>query len=178
MSDDLRNRLEAMSTSQLLEVLERRNSDEWREEVFPIVETLLQARGVESRPAPEPGDANERPGHSTARAARRRYLMGDSVWCGGSACLLLGFVDVVAFMKGGRAEVPASLVWASVAGVLLPVLNLYFVARELIAGRHKDATLGVILSVAAVIMAFDPPWARFVGVPVRSAERQVSRTDP
>lgn len=45
MSDDLRDRLNAMSTDQLLEILKRRNSGEWREEVFPIVEELLHARG-------------------------------------------------------------------------------------------------------------------------------------
>lgn len=99
-----------------------------------------------------------------AGGTRRRYLVGDSVWCAGSACLLLGFVDAVALVKGGRAEVPASDLWAYVAGILLPVLNVYFVARELIAGRRKDAALGVILSVVAVIMALSPPWGQLVGV--------------
>lgn len=122
-------------------------------------------RAVESPPPPEPEDADERRARRMARGIRRRYLVGDSVWCGGSACLLLGFVDAVALVKGGRAEVPASGLWAYVAGMLLPVLNVYFVARELIAGRRKDAALGVILSVVAVIMALSPPWGQFVGVP-------------
>lgn len=72
-------------------------------------------------------------------------------------------MDAVAFVKGGRAEVPANVLWAAVAGVLLPVLNVYFVARDLIAGRRKDAALGVILSVVALIVAFDPPWSQFMG---------------
>ncbi len=165
MREGLRDRLNAMRTDQLVEILKRRNSAEWREAVFPIVEELLHARGVASLPAPEPEDANERRARTMARGTRRRYLVGDSVWCGGSACLLLAFVDAVALVKGGRAEVPASGLWAYVAGMLLPVLNVYFVARELIAGRRKDAALGVILSVMAVIMAYSPPWGQFVGVP-------------
>jgi len=165
VSDDLRGRLDVMSTNQLIEILERRDSSEWREEVFVIVEELLHARGVESPLRAGPRDTGERGARERARGTRRRYLVGDSVWCGGFACLLLGFVDAVALVKGGRAEVPATVLWVMVAGVLLPVLNLYFVARDLIAGRWKDAALGVILSVVALIMAVAPPWGRFVGVP-------------
>jgi hypothetical protein len=47
MSDDLRNRLDAMSSDELLEILEHRDTDEWREEVFPLVEDLLRARGIQ-----------------------------------------------------------------------------------------------------------------------------------
>jgi hypothetical protein len=104
-------------------------------------------------------------GPRIASKIRRRYVVGDSAWNGGLACLLLGLVDAVAFAKGGRTAVPASLLWAFVAGMALPVLNIYFVARELIVGRLKDAALGVILSVLALIMAVDPPWGQLVGFP-------------
>ena len=63
MSDDLRDRLAAMSTEELMDLLARRDADEWREEVFPIAEDLLRQRGVAVQPAtsdrqdetPEPG---------------------------------------------------------------------------------------------------------------------------
>jgi hypothetical protein len=60
MSDDLRDRLDAMSSDELLDILEQRDTDEWREEVFPIVEDLLRARGIQpaiARIAPPAADA-------------------------------------------------------------------------------------------------------------------------
>jgi hypothetical protein len=45
--DDLRRRLEAMETEALVDVLWRHDLDEWRPEVFPIVESILDARGVD-----------------------------------------------------------------------------------------------------------------------------------
>jgi hypothetical protein len=45
--DDLRSRLEAMATAALIEVLKRHDLDEWRPEVFPIVESILLGRGVD-----------------------------------------------------------------------------------------------------------------------------------
>lgn len=93
---------------------------------------------------------------------RGRFLVGDSIWCGGAACALLLLMDIVAAMKGGRAEVPAGVVWTAVAGMLLPVLNLYFIGRDLFAGNKRDAAIGLVLSILALLMAFDPPWKRFV----------------
>ena len=56
--DELRERLDAMGTDELVEILEHRDRGEWREEVFPIVEEILRARGVEAsteRSAPAMG---------------------------------------------------------------------------------------------------------------------------
>ena len=100
--------------------------------------------------------------HQTGRERRRRFLVGDSIWCGGTACALLLLMDSVAAMKGGRAEVPAGVVWTAVAGMLLPFLNLYFIGRDLLAGLKRDAAIGLVLSILALVMAFDPPWKRFV----------------
>jgi putative signal transducing protein len=56
---DLKDRLDAMSSDELLEILERRDTDEWREEVFPIVEALLQARGIQPPIAAAPPVADD-----------------------------------------------------------------------------------------------------------------------
>jgi putative signal transducing protein len=45
--DDLRSRLDAMATAALVEVLKRQDLDEWRPEVFPVVESILRDRGVD-----------------------------------------------------------------------------------------------------------------------------------
>jgi hypothetical protein len=97
-----------------------------------------------------------------AQDRTHRQAVGDSVWCGGAACLLLAFMDVVAFMKGGREDVPASVLWVAVAGLLLLVLNVYFVIRDVVGGRRKAAALGVMLSLFALLAAFDPPWRHYV----------------
>ena len=47
MSDDLHGRLDAMGTEDLIEVLRHHDLDEWRPEVFPIVESILLRRGVD-----------------------------------------------------------------------------------------------------------------------------------
>jgi hypothetical protein len=44
---DLRSRLDALPTEALVEVLKGRDPDEWRPEVFPIVESILEGRGVD-----------------------------------------------------------------------------------------------------------------------------------
>lgn len=61
MSDDLRDRLDAMTSDELLEILAHRDADEWREEVFPIVEDLLRTRGVQPAIARAPQEADEAP---------------------------------------------------------------------------------------------------------------------
>ncbi len=47
MLDDLRERLDQMATEELVDALRRRDLDEWRPEVFPLVETILHNRGVD-----------------------------------------------------------------------------------------------------------------------------------
>lgn len=47
MSDDLRQRLEAMSTADLVAILRGRGEGEWRPEVFPLVESILGGRHVD-----------------------------------------------------------------------------------------------------------------------------------
>jgi len=47
MSDDLRLRLDQMTTAELLEVLRVHDLKEWRPEVFPLVESILRGRGVD-----------------------------------------------------------------------------------------------------------------------------------
>jgi hypothetical protein len=78
MTDELRARLDAMTTEALLEIVQRRDTDEWREEVFPIVEDLLRARGVDptvvsagadTQEAYGPGDLTSVGTYSTALEA-------------------------------------------------------------------------------------------------------------
>jgi hypothetical protein len=47
MADDLRARLDEMSTAELVAVLRSQNVEEWRPEVFPLVEAILAQRGVD-----------------------------------------------------------------------------------------------------------------------------------
>lgn len=55
MSDDLRQRLEAMSTGELVAILRGRGEGEWRPEVFPMVESILGGRHVDvAAITPEP----------------------------------------------------------------------------------------------------------------------------
>jgi hypothetical protein len=89
---------------------------------------------------------------------------GDSVWCGAVACVLILAMDAIALARGGRAEVPAGALWIAVAGLLLPVLNVYFVIKDVVARRARDAGLGLALSLLALFMAFDPPWGAFIGL--------------
>jgi hypothetical protein len=49
MTDDLRGRLEAMPTPELIEILEERDVEQWRPEVFPLVEGILAERGVDPK---------------------------------------------------------------------------------------------------------------------------------
>jgi hypothetical protein len=85
-------------------------------------------------------------------------VWSDSVRCGGIACVLLLVMDAVALMKGGRQEVPAGMLWLPVAGLLMPVLNVYFVAKDLLARRLKAAGIGAALSGWALFQAFNPAW--------------------
>jgi hypothetical protein len=89
-------------------------------------------------------------------------LISDSVWCGGAACVSLVVMDALALWHGGRHEVPASGLWVAVGGLVLPLLNLYFIVKDLIAGRRRAAALGAMLSLLALLAAFNPPWARHV----------------
>jgi hypothetical protein len=89
-------------------------------------------------------------------------VWSDSVRCGGIACLLLIVMDVVALVKGGREEVPAGMLWLPIAGLLLPVLNVYFVAKDLILRRLKAASIGAALSGWALFQAFNPAWVAFL----------------
>src|SRR5947207_13428543 len=47
MADDLRARLDEMSTAELVAVRRSQNAEEWRPEVFPLVEAILAERGVD-----------------------------------------------------------------------------------------------------------------------------------
>jgi hypothetical protein len=54
MTDDLKERLEAMSTGELVTILRERGRGGWRPEVFPLVESILGGRNVDaSAIAPE-----------------------------------------------------------------------------------------------------------------------------
>jgi hypothetical protein len=44
--DDLRRRLEGLSTEELVSILRNRDEDEWRREVFDLVPGILSARGL------------------------------------------------------------------------------------------------------------------------------------
>src|SRR5512143_1706178 len=45
-SDDIRKELEQRTTAELVSILRNRDEDEWRQEVFDIVASILTARGV------------------------------------------------------------------------------------------------------------------------------------
>src|SRR6266540_2098358 len=47
MGSDLRSRLNEKTTEELVELLRAYDLTEWRPEVFPIIETILQDRGVD-----------------------------------------------------------------------------------------------------------------------------------
>jgi hypothetical protein len=47
VTDDLRARLEPLSTDELLAVLRDRDLEEWRPEAFPLIEAILAARHVD-----------------------------------------------------------------------------------------------------------------------------------
>jgi hypothetical protein len=47
MGSDLRSRLDEMTTEELVELWRAHDLAEWRPEVFPVVETILQERGVD-----------------------------------------------------------------------------------------------------------------------------------
>lgn len=71
--EDLRERLEAMSTSRLTELLSNRDADEWRPEVFPLAEGILRARGVDPPSTAVPED--EDPGLAHQDLVRVTSLM-------------------------------------------------------------------------------------------------------
>lgn len=93
---------------------------------------------------------------------KRGRATGDSIWCGGAACFLILLMDAMALVKGSRADIPLSAAWVAVAGVLLPVLNLYFIVKDLLSGRRREAGIGLLLSLLALAVAFYPPWGRYV----------------
>ena len=47
MVDDLRKALEGLRTEELLDIVWRRDTEQWRPEAFPLVEEILAARGVD-----------------------------------------------------------------------------------------------------------------------------------
>jgi hypothetical protein len=47
VADDLHQQLEARSTADLVEILRNQDAEEWRPEVFPLVEAILRDRGVD-----------------------------------------------------------------------------------------------------------------------------------
>ncbi len=48
MTDELPDRLKAMPTGELVQILRDHDVDEWRPEVFPLVEAILRERGVDT----------------------------------------------------------------------------------------------------------------------------------
>jgi hypothetical protein len=47
VTDDMRARLEQLSTGELLAILDDRDLEEWRPEAFPLVEAILRERQVD-----------------------------------------------------------------------------------------------------------------------------------
>ena len=71
-------------------------------------------------------------------------------------------MDAIALVKGSRADIPASAAWVAVAGLVLPVRNLYFIVKDFFSGRRREAGIGLLLSLLALALAFYPPWGRYV----------------
>ena len=63
MTDELQDRLRGKPTAELVAILRAQDATEWRREVFPLVETILQERGVDTRAVkaagPPPADTVE-----------------------------------------------------------------------------------------------------------------------
>ena len=56
MSADLRERLSQRTTDDLLEIVRRHDTDEWRAEVFPLAESILRERGVDASELKDRGE--------------------------------------------------------------------------------------------------------------------------
>lgn len=56
--DELRRRLDGKTTEELVALLRDHDVEEWRPEVFPLAESILQGRGIEP-PAPAPVSTTE-----------------------------------------------------------------------------------------------------------------------
>lgn len=87
MSDELRARLSEMSTEELSAILAARDGEQWRPEVFPLVEQLLAERGVESVAPAEPPEPEFHPEgslepvttfHSTVEANLCRMALNEA----------------------------------------------------------------------------------------------------
>lgn len=89
MTDDLRNRLERRPTDELVEIFVAHDEDEWRPEVFPLVEAILVARGVDlaaatASPAEDESEEKDESGdlevvatfHDALRASLCRSALG------------------------------------------------------------------------------------------------------
>jgi hypothetical protein len=55
VTDELRERLSTRPTDELVEILREQDTEEWRPEVFPLVEAILQERGVDTEAAKAAG---------------------------------------------------------------------------------------------------------------------------
>ncbi len=107
----------------------------------------------------QPRDTNAK---ASGPGEERGPGISDSIRCGGAACLLILLMDVMALVKGSRADIPAGAAWVAVAGLVLPVLNLYFIIKDFVSGRRREAGIGLLLSLLALALAFYPPWGRHV----------------
>lgn len=87
MSDELRERLSGMSIEELSAILAARDEEQWRPEVFPLVEHILAERGVHGVPAAEPPEPEFHPEgsletvtvfHSTVEANLCRMALNEA----------------------------------------------------------------------------------------------------
>jgi hypothetical protein len=91
---DLRQRLEERADDELLEILRRRDSDEWQPSVFAVVEEVLRGRGIDVAQAAAP--VPDRPadeGEGSVVTVARFPTVAESEACR-TALLAAGF-DVV-----------------------------------------------------------------------------------
>ena len=63
MSDELRSQFEKMPTAELVRILRAHDLDEWRPDVFPAVELVLQERGVDIDAALAAAELERPPAH-------------------------------------------------------------------------------------------------------------------
>lgn len=89
MTDDLRGRLNAMATTELVAILQGRDLNEWRPEVFPLVDAILKERG--ENPARWQAYVSHPPGRNRGTVTPQ--------WARGGRIMLVGLAMAVALLE-------------------------------------------------------------------------------
>ena len=123
MTDDLRGRLNAMATNELVAILQGRDLGEWRPEVFPVVEAILEERGVNPARARADGPHPAGRPRGTVRPpwARGVRIMLVGLAMAAAACIPLLIYGAFEEMRGTTGGNPIGLGLLMVAGVVMGI---------------------------------------------------------